>query len=51
VLGGWHMLWPEDDRFDRGDNELLLWTFEDAEPWVEVWLTAQGELVVQERIT
>jgi hypothetical protein len=51
VLGGWHMLWPDDDTYDRGDDRLVLWTFKDAEPWIEVWLTGSGKLKAQSRIT
>lgn len=51
VLGGWHMRWPEDDIYDRGGDRLLLWTPRDAEPWVEVWQTADGRLTPVARIT
>ncbi len=37
VLGGWHMLWPEDHFYMPSEMRLVLWTFRDAEPWVEVW--------------
>jgi hypothetical protein len=50
VLGGWHMIWPEDDAYDENKGSLLLWTFRDAEPWIEVWLNG-GQLDVKERIT
>jgi hypothetical protein len=50
VLGGWHTIWPEDDSYDENEGSLLLWTFRDAEPWIEVWLS-DGKLDVKERIT
>ena len=50
VLGGWHMAWPEDNAYDENEGSLLLWTFRDAEPWIEVWLEGQ-QLNVKTRIT
>lgn len=50
VLGGWHMMWPEDDAYDEHEGDLILWTFRDAEPWLEVWLSGQ-RLNVKARIT
>jgi hypothetical protein len=50
VLGGWHLPWPEGDWLDLVDSHLLVWTFHEAEPWVEVW--SHGDRVwVLERIT
>ncbi|MBI2825768.1 MAG: hypothetical protein HYX69_13870 [Planctomycetia bacterium] len=37
ALHGWHMRWPEDDFYMPAEMALLLWTFWDAEPWIEVW--------------
>ena len=37
VLGGWHLQWPDDDFYLPLEAKLLLWTFRDSEPWVEVW--------------
>ncbi len=37
ILGGWHFPWADGDWEKMLDQELLLWTFQDAEPWVEVW--------------
>lgn len=51
ILGGWHQLWPEDDAFDVEPGRLVLWTFQDAEPWLEVWQRPSGELEVVSRIT
>ena len=50
AMGGWHMPWPDGDWYDLVDHELVVWTFRDAEPWVEVFLIA-GEYVVKQRIT
>jgi hypothetical protein len=51
VLGGWHIMWPDDDSYDRDYGRLVLWTFYHAEPWVEVWLDNSGNLSVIPRIT
>jgi hypothetical protein len=37
ILGGWHFPWADGDWEELSNQELLLWTFQDAEPWVEVW--------------
>ncbi len=37
VLHGWHQQWPEDDFYMPAEMRLLLWTFWDAEPWLELW--------------
>lgn len=37
TLGGWNMSWPEGDFPALLDLDLLIWTFEDSEPWIEVW--------------
>jgi hypothetical protein len=50
MLGGWHFPWPDGDWQDLLDQSLLVWTFKESEPWVEVWNTAQGFRVIQ-RIT
>lgn len=50
VLGGWHFPWPDGDWEELRTQTLLLWTIEDSEPWVEVWL--DGQMIrVEERIT
>jgi hypothetical protein len=51
VLGGWHMMWPEGDFNDLLKDQLLIWTLEEPEPWVEVWRTAAGDFKVRQRIT
>jgi hypothetical protein len=37
VLHGWHMQWPEDHFYMPAEMSLLMWTFWEAEPWVELW--------------
>jgi hypothetical protein len=49
-LGGWSMPWPDGDWKKRIKDELLIWTFADSEPWLEVW-RRKHELEVVERIT
>lgn len=50
VLGGWHIPWPDGDWDDLVRKRLIVWTFEESEPWVEVWEEGQGYVVIQ-RIT
>src|SRR5262245_45080476 len=50
VVGGWNMPWPDGDFEDLISSELLVWTFEDAEPWIEVFRTGD-EMRVCKRIT
>lgn len=40
-LGGWCWGWPDEtwDERERRGQQLILTTFEDSEPWVEVWWT------------
>lgn len=51
TLGGWHMPWPDDDWHDLLDEELLVCTMQDSEPWVEVWHLGNGDMKVIQRIT
>jgi hypothetical protein len=51
VIGGWHFPFPDDDWHDLIDNDLLLMTFADAEPWIEVWRDKTGQIKVIERVT
>jgi hypothetical protein len=37
VLGGWHALWPDDEFYLPREMRLVLWTFRDVEPWIEVF--------------
>ncbi len=51
MLGGWHVPWPENDAYDTEPGRLVLWTFKDSEPWLEVWQRPSGQLEVVPRIT
>lgn len=51
VLGGWHLPGPDDDWHDLLDDQLLVFTLRDSEPWVEAWRTKTGQLRVIQRIT
>jgi hypothetical protein len=50
VLGGWHAIWPDDDFYLPREMRLVLWTFRDAEPWIEVFERSPN-LPVRVRIT
>lgn len=51
MIGGWHFPFPDDDWEALKDDELLLMTFQDAEPWVEAWRAKDEGFKVIERIT
>jgi len=51
TLGGWHSPWPEDDWGDLIDEQLLVMTIKDSEPWVETWKLRAGDYRVIQRIT
>lgn len=51
TLGGWHLAWPDSDWADSIDRQLIVNTFMDSEPWVEVWREPSGILTVEQRIT
>jgi hypothetical protein len=51
VVGGWHTFWPDSEDFAAQPGRLVLWTFRDAEPWVEVWADESGSLRAVPRIT
>ncbi|MCI0638407.1 MAG: hypothetical protein L0Y72_23840 [Gemmataceae bacterium] len=50
MLGGWHFPWPDGDWLKLVKRPLLVTTFEDSEPWVEVWGSGKG-FEVKQRIT
>lgn len=50
VCGGWHFPWPEGDWHDLSRSELVLWTIQDAEPWIEVFFN-EGKFSVKQRAT
>ena len=51
VLGGWHFPMADDDWHELIDEQLLVFTLRDSEPWVEAWRTRAGEFKVIQRIT
>lgn len=50
VMGGWHFPWPDGDYHERADQDLVIWTLEGAEPWVEVF-KKNGVFTVMQRVT
>lgn len=55
VMGGWHLMWPEDKAYDRPNERLAIWIFKDAygdpEPQLEVWIRDTGDIHLMPRIT
>lgn len=51
VLGGWHFPWPDGDWHELIDEQLLIFTLRESEPWVEAWHTRSGEFRVIQRVT
>lgn len=51
VLGGWHWPGADDDWHDLIDEQLMVLTIRDSEPWVEAWRTRSGQFKVIQRIT
>jgi hypothetical protein len=51
VLGGWHFPCADDDWHDLLDDQLMVFTIRDSEPWVEAWRTKTGQFKVIQRIT
>ncbi len=51
ILGGWHFPMPDSDWEELCDEQLLIFTLRDSEPWVEVWQTRSGGFKVIQRIT
>jgi len=51
MLGGWHSPGQDDDWHDLIDEQLMVLTFRDSEPWVEAWRTRAGNFKVVHRIT
>jgi hypothetical protein len=39
IVGGWHVIWPEDDFFMPLEMRLVLTTIRDSEPFFEIWVT------------
>lgn len=51
MISGWHFPWPDGDWVNLVNDQLILCTFKDAEPWVEVWDKGSNGLEVIQRIT
>lgn len=51
ILGGWHFPMADEDWHDLIDEQLMVFTLRDSEPWVEAWRTRAGEFRVIQRIT
>ncbi|MBI3844712.1 MAG: hypothetical protein HY292_08755 [Planctomycetes bacterium] len=51
VLGGWHWPGADDDWHRMIDEQLLVFTVHDSEPWVEGWRMQTSEFRVIQRIT
>jgi len=51
ALGGWSEPWPENDWYDLQEKRLVLFTYEDAEPYIEVWLDDNHNFQVIQRIS
>jgi hypothetical protein len=50
-IGGWHISWPDDDFYIPREMRLMVWTFQDSEPWYEVFLSPLRNYVIKTRIT
>jgi hypothetical protein len=51
VLGGWHWPGQDADWHDLIDEQLMVLTIRDSEPWVEAWHTRTSQFKVIQRIT
>ncbi|MGV3755298.1 MAG: hypothetical protein ACO1QS_07945 [Verrucomicrobiota bacterium] len=51
VIGGWHFPTADDDWHELIDEQLMVLTIRDSEPWVEAWRTKSGQFKVIQRIT
>jgi hypothetical protein len=49
-LGGWPITWPDEGADEQLDRQLVLRTYADSEPWIEVFRKGRSFQVV-ERIT
>lgn len=47
ILGGWHLPNADDDWHHLLDEQLMIFTLHDSEPWVEAWRTGSGFQVIQ----
>jgi hypothetical protein len=51
ILGGWHFPMADDDWHELLDQQLMVFTLRDSEPWIEAWRTRAGQFRVIQRIT
>jgi hypothetical protein len=51
TLGGWHLPWPDEKWSGLVNTRLVVQTYKDSEPWVEVLQMEDGMLRVRQRIT
>lgn len=51
VLGGWHWPCADHDWYQLIDEQLLVFTVADSEPWVEAWHLRSGQDRVIQRIS
>jgi hypothetical protein len=51
VLGGWHFPMADRDWHELLDEQLMVFTLRDSEPWVEAWRMRTGLFRVIQRIT
>lgn len=49
ILAGWHCPGQDDDWHDLIDEQLMVLTVRDSEPWVEAWHMRNGEFRVIQR--
>ncbi len=50
-LGGWPLSWADETYDEQKDAKLVLRTYRESEPWVEVLLSPDGDFELRERIT
>lgn len=43
VVGGWHLMWPEDDYYVPAEMTYVMLTLRDAEPWYSVWYSPMSQ--------
>ncbi|MHC4401057.1 MAG: hypothetical protein ACYTG0_15380 [Planctomycetota bacterium] len=50
-LGGWAVTWPDESFEEQIDRQLVLRTYANSEPWIEVFKDREGGFSVAQRIT
>jgi len=43
IVGGWHIMWPEDDFYMPAEMIQLMLTLRDAEPWYSIWYSPMSQ--------